>query len=67
MLTPSLLVENGIKMRSSCSANHPQTGFFDITDQLDSRHPLMALAQVIDWTELESAFAPLYSDKGRKA
>jgi len=54
-------------MRSNSSADQPQSGFFDITDQLDSNHPLLALAQAIDWAELESAFASFYSDQGRKA
>lgn len=54
-------------MRSSSSADHPQAGFFDITDQLDASHPLIALSHEINWAELESEFASLYSEKGRKA
>ena len=42
-------------------------GFFDIFNQLDSSHPLIALGPVIDWAVLEQAFAPLYSHPGRAA
>lgn len=44
-----------------------QTGFFDIANQLDFNHPLIALGDAIDWLKLESAFATLYSPKGRGA
>ena len=50
------------------SANQsPQVGFFDITHQLDSSHPLLALGNALPWSELESAFSSYYSDKGRAA
>lgn len=45
----------------------PQTSFFDVFSQLNQKDPLMALGQSINWSELESAFAPLYRDKGRGA
>ena len=48
-------------------SNFPQTSFFDITQQLDANHPLMALGNRLPWMELETAFADLYSDKGRGA
>jgi IS5 family transposase len=54
-------------MRSNSPVNTPQFGFFDIISQLDSKHPLLALAQAIDWADLESAFDIFYSDKGRQA
>lgn len=44
-----------------------QVGFFDIFDQLNHEHPLIALSRAIDWKSLESAFESLYSDKGRAA
>ena len=54
-------------MRSPSPSDFPQSSFFDITDQLDSNHPLIALGQTIPWTDLENIFAELYSDKGRAA
>ena len=44
-----------------------QIGFFDIANQLNPKHPLLALAHAIDWRSLENEFAPLYSSKGRNA
>ena len=54
-------------MRSPSPSDFPQSSFFNITDQLDSSHPLIALGQSIPWTDLETTFAELYSDKGRAA
>ena len=48
-------------------SDSPQSSFFDITQQLDSSHPLIALGNKLPWIELETAFADLYSDKGRGA
>ena len=48
-------------------SNVQQRHLFDITDQLDQNHPLLALGRVLDWGALEQAFAPLYSAKGRNA
>lgn len=39
----------------------------DLATMLDARQPLYRLAQTIDWTQFESAFAPLYKDEGRPA
>ena len=47
--------------------NVPQGSFFDITQQLDLNHPLLALGRALDWAALAQAFAPLYSAKGRNA
>ena len=44
-----------------------QTSFFDMFSQLDLNDPLLALSRAINWSELESTFADLYSDKGRGA
>lgn len=44
-----------------------QIGFFDIRNQLNSKHPLLALGQAIDWSLLDNEFESLYSSKGRKA
>jgi IS5 family transposase len=44
-----------------------QTGFFDIANQLNSNHPLLALGRAIDWSSLEDEFRPLYSAQGRRA
>ena len=54
-------------MLSQSPEQSPQTGFFDIAGQLDPNHPLLALGHAIDWPILGSAFADLYSDKGRAA
>ena len=48
-------------------SDSPQSSFFDITQQLDSSHPLIALGNRLPWIELETTFADLYSDKGRGA
>ncbi|SFG30016.1 transposase [Neptunomonas qingdaonensis] len=42
-----------------------QTGFFDIANQLNANHPLLALGRAIDWSLLEHEFKPLYSARGR--
>ncbi len=34
---------------------------------LDTNNPLVALAETIDWTFFEDAFAIYYSDEGRPA
>lgn len=39
----------------------------DLLDQLNPKHPLLQLASVIPWSELEESFLPLYSKKGRPA
>ena len=54
-------------MLPSSPCDTTQTNFFDITSQLDSTHPLLALGKAIDWPGLEKRFAPLYSTKGRGA
>ncbi len=54
-------------MRSKSPVKEPQSGFFDITDQLDTNHPLLALGREIDWSSLEAHFASLYSHLGRAA
>ena len=54
-------------MRSDSPSENRQSGFFDITSQLDHSHPLLALAKAISWFDLERDFAPFYSDQGRKA
>ena len=47
----------------------PQMQFLlpDLATMLDARQPLYQLAQTIDWTQFESAFAKLYKDEGRPA
>ena len=54
-------------MKSSSPSESTQISFFDITDQLDPKHPLLALAKAIPWSDLEDSFSNLYSDVGRKA
>lgn len=54
-------------MRTNSPIDKPQAGFFDILNQLDANDPLLALGNTIDWSSLETAFAPLYSQKGRAA
>jgi len=38
-----------------------------LVDMLDTRDPLIALSDAIDWEEFEKAYAPLYSTEGRPA
>lgn len=47
--------------------NLPQSSFFDITQQLDLNHPLLALGRALDWPELEQVFTSFYSAKERNA
>jgi IS5 family transposase len=54
-------------MRSNSPVEQPQSGFFDITDQLNSNHPLLALGRAINWAVLDEFFSPLYSHLGRAA
>lgn len=54
-------------MLADSPEKHPQSGFFDITQQLDSRDPLLMLGHAIDWSLLEHSFASLYSARGRQA
>ncbi len=37
----------------------------DLIDQLNPRHPLLQLANKIDWSYFETEFAPLYSQLGK--
>ena len=43
--------------------NLPQFSFFDIAEQLDPQHPLLALGRSTPWSDLEDAFASLYAIK----
>ncbi|WP_051219994.1 IS5/IS1182 family transposase [Rheinheimera baltica] len=43
----------------------PQIGFFDLISQLDQKHPLLLLADEIDWNFLNKTLSVHYSDKGR--
>ena len=54
-------------MLTKSPSDSAQTSFFDIINQLDDTHPLLALSYAIDWRALEQEFAPLYSAKGRQA
>ena len=54
-------------MKSKSPSESAQLSFFDITDQLDPRHPLLALGKFIPWANLEASISHLYSDRGRKA
>lgn len=45
----------------------PQSSFFDITSQLNANHPLLMLAEELDWHTLEENLSDYYSDKGRPA
>ena len=40
-------------------SEHPQFGFFDLMQQLDPNHELLALANAFNWKELETAFSEL--------
>ena len=54
-------------MLTSSPKDNPQQSFFDIFDQLNKRHPLIVLGDVIPWSNLESEFSDLYSKQGRAA
>ena len=43
----------------------PQVGFFDLISQLDQKHPLLLLADEIDWQFIDKQLSVYYSDKGR--
>jgi len=47
--------------------NAPNLFYAPLRDMLDSNDPLVALAETIDWSFFEDAFAVYYSDKGRPA
>ena len=48
------------EMLTSSPKDNPQQSFFDIFDQLNKRHPLIVLGDVIPWSDLESEFSDLY-------
>ena len=54
-------------MLKESPSNSPNASLFDITDQLQQNHPLLALARAFDWDSLEQEFKPLYKKSGRKA
>lgn len=54
-------------MLKNTPSEHPQFGFFDLIQQLDLNHGLLALANAFNWQELETAFSELYSHTGRGA
>lgn len=54
-------------MLPSSPSDSSQISFFNIVDQLDAAHPLIALSQTLDWSRLEQKLRPLYSDRGRAA
>jgi len=47
--------------------NADQSSFLypDLLDQLNPKHPLLQLANHIDWTVFEESFTPLYSHRGK--
>ncbi len=47
--------------------NDDQLSFFNIVDQLDTSHPLIALGNTLDWSSLEASLSQYYSAKGRAA
>jgi IS5 family transposase len=56
-------------MKPATPDTAPQMQFLlpDLATMLDARQPLYRLAQTIDWTQFETAFAKLYHDAGRPA
>jgi IS5 family transposase len=56
-----------ITMLHSSPADSAQASFFDMMSQLDQSDPLLALSRSIPWSELETAFSPLYKNGGRGA
>lgn len=56
-------------MKPAAPEAAPQLQFLlpDLATMLDARQPLYRLAQTIDWTQFETAFAKLYKDEGRPA
>jgi len=51
--------KNELNMLIQNPNDSPQQGFFDIVEQLDPAHPLLALAEAIPCSELDDDFAPL--------
>jgi IS5 family transposase len=53
----------------TASPNPAQMSFLhaNLLDQLNQRHPLLKLANAIPWEHFETAFAPLYSTRGKPA
>ena len=49
------------------SRNHQQGNFLfaDLIDQLNPKHPLLRLANQIDWSIFDDEFSPLYSHLGK--
>ena len=54
-------------MLSPSPADQGQISFFNIVDQLDPSHPLMALGETLAWGSIESSLGSHYSNKGRSA
>lgn len=61
------MVESCLIMLPKSPNDSAQTSFFDIANQLNSNHPLIALGNAIDWSLLEQEFKSLYSPLGRNA
>ena len=53
----------------SSKKSNPQLGFFlGLEDQLNQKHPLYQLANLVQWERFEVAFSPLHcADNGRPA
>ena len=51
----------------SCYSNNRQASlFWDLETMLDPKHPLFKLANMVNWSCFEEAFAPLFcADNGR--
>ena len=54
-------------MLPSSPSDSPQLSLFEIIDQLDFCHPLIALSQTLVWSSLEQSLGRFYSDQGRAA
>ena len=54
-------------MRSGNPTNSSQNSLFDMVDQRDDQAPWWALGRAMDGSALESAWAPLYRERGRAA
>ena len=53
-------------MYKAASNSRQASLFWDLETMLDSKHPLFKLANMVDWTSFEKAFAPLFcADNGR--
>jgi hypothetical protein len=62
-------LKNSSKMKSRYKEQTAPKNLFEVglRDQLDQRHELYQLAELLPWGMFEEKFSPLYAEKGRPA